>query len=285
MTITNAKDISIVLSGGATNINVNNALGGDPSSSPVTNNVLNNLFDDVSPKETDDGHEDYRCIYFFNDGDTPVFLIKMWIASDFLGGSTIEIGVEQVNEIQRITLDNATVTGGSFTLSFDGIEFTSTFNADLGIWSTTLQDTLNNLLKNGEKLLQNVVVNAQPISTTRFIFDINFNETDGSQNQPKFILVSDNLVPVAVDIFISTPQEGSPVNTIAPEIGLETTPPGGVGFFAPTEASPIALPRLNPEDGFPMWVKRTTTAGSDSKENDGFVLRFIAETLEPPDDE
>lgn len=285
MAITNANDISIVLSGGTTNINVNNSLGGDPSASPIVNNVLNNLFDDVSPEETDEGHEDYRCIYFFNDGDTPIFLVNLWIVSDFLGGATVEIGVEQVDEIQRITLDTFAATGGSFTLSFDGIEFVSNFNADLGIWATTLQDTLNALLKDGEKRLSGVVVNAQPVSATRIIFDVNFNGSDGSKNQPKFVLVSDDLTPAAVDILISAPQEGAPVNTIAPEIGIETTPPGGVGFFAPTQQSPIAIPRLNPEDGFPLWVKRATEEGSDPKEDDGFVLRFAAETLEPPDEE
>ncbi len=281
MTITNANDISIVLSGGTTNINPNNALGGDPSSSPIVNNVLNNLFDDVAPKETDEGHEDYRCIYFFNDGDTPIFLVNLWIVSDVLGGSTIEVGVEQVDEIQRLTLDNATVTGGSFTLSFDGVEFTSDFNSDLGLWATTLQNTLNALLKSGESILKNVVVNAQPVSATRLIFDVNFNGEDGSRNHPKFVLVSDDLTPAVVDIFISAPQEGAPVNTIAAEIGLETTPPGGVGFFAPSEASPIAIPRLNSGDGFPLWVKRTTVADTDPKKDDGFTLRFAAETLEP----
>jgi hypothetical protein len=282
MAITNSNDISIVLSGGTTNINVNNSLGGNPSSSPVINAVLNNLFDDVAPKETSDGHEDYRCIYFFNDGDTPIFLGDLWITSDFLGGSTIELGVEQRDETQRITLDNSPVTGGSFDLSFDGIEFTSDYNSDIGIWATTLQSTLNALLKDGESLLQDVVVNAQPVSVNRLIFDVNFNGNDGSKNQPKFLLVADNLVPAAVDIFISVPQEGAPVNTIAAEIGLETTPPGGVGFFAPTEQSPISIPRLNPEDGFPLWIKRTTPAGSSPSEQDGFSLRFAAETLEPP---
>ena len=281
MAIPNANDISVVLSGGTTNINPNNSLGGDPSSSPIVNNILNNLFDDVSPKETDDGHEDYRCIYFFNDGDTPVFLVNLWVASEVTGGSTIEVGIEQVDEIQRITLDNAAVTGGSYTLSFDGVNFTSTFNADLGIWATTLQNTLNALLKDGDKRLSGVVVNAQPVSPTHLIFDVTFKGSDGSNNQPKFVLVSDNLVPATVDIFISTPQEGSPVNTIAPEISLETTPPGGVGFFSPTKVSPIAIPRMDPEDGFPLWVKRTTVAGIDPKENDGVTLRFAAETLEP----
>ena len=102
MAITNANDISVVLSGGTTNINVNNSLGGNPSSSPITNNVLNNLFDDVAPKETEIGHEDYRCIYFFNDGSTPIFLINVWITSDFIGGATVELGIEQVNEIPII---------------------------------------------------------------------------------------------------------------------------------------------------------------------------------------
>lgn len=281
MAITNANDISVVLSGGTTNINVNNSLGGSPSSSPITNNVLNNLFDDVAPKETEVGHEDYRCIYFFNDGSTPIFLINVWITSDFIGGATVELGIEQVNEIQRIQIDDSVVTGGSVTLSFDGVEFTTAFNSDLGAWAAELQTVLNGLLKDGESMLSNAVVTAQQVSPTRIIVDVNFNGNDGSINHPKFVIISDDIIPSAAIVSISTPQEGAPVNTIASEIGLETTPPGGVGFFAPTEQSPIVIPRLNSEDGFPLWIKRFIPPASDPQEKDGFSLRFAAETLEP----
>lgn len=281
MAITSSNDISVVLSGGTTNINVNNSLGGNPSSSPITSGNINNLFDDVAPKETEDGHEDYRCFYIFNDGESPIFLINVWILLDFDGGATIELGVEQRDETQRITLDNATVTGGSLTLSYAGQSLISNFNSDLGVWATELQDSLNGLTVGGEPLLRDVVVSAQGIGPDRIIFDINFNGSDGSRNHPVIEIVANNLTPASTDATITTPQEGAPVNTIAAQIGLETTPPGGIVFFTPSEASPIAIPRLDPEDGFPLWVKRTVTEGTSAKEQDGFSLRFAAETLEP----
>ena len=82
-------------------------------------------------------------------------------------------------------------------------------------------------------------------------------------------------------MFISTPSEGSPINTIAPEINVEVTPPGGVGFFAASELSPIELPKLAPDEGFPLWIKRVTEAGVEAKERDGFKLRFSAQSMEP----
>ena len=281
MAITGSSDISVVLSGGTTNINVNNSLGGEPSSSPVLSGGINNLFDDIAPKEAEDGHEDYRCVYFFNDGDTPIYLVNLWILDDFTGGSSIEIGVEQRDETQRITLDNATVSGGSLTLSYSGESFISNFNSDLGVWATELESTLNNLVVADEFLLRNVSVAAQGIGPDQVIFDINYLGIDGARNHPILVVEEDNLTPASVDVVVSTPQEGSPVNTVASEIGLETTPPGGVTFFSPTEIVPISIPRLDPADGFPLWVKRTTAAESAAKESDGFSLRFSAETLEP----
>jgi hypothetical protein len=144
-----------------------------------------------------------------------------------------------------------------------------------------LQASLNNLVVDGDFLLRDVTVAAQGISPIRTIFDINFNGTDGARNHPALVIEADNLTPTNVGVAVSTPQEGAPVNTIAVEIGLETTPPGGIGFFAPSQISPIAIPRLDPEDGFPLWVKRTTVAGSSASDSDGFSLRFAAESLEP----
>jgi hypothetical protein len=266
-----AEDISIVLSGGATNINPNLSLGGAPSSAPVTENTINNLFDDVSPEETEEGHEDYRCFYFFNDGVSSVYDIELWILDDFDDGATMEVGVQSNNEVQRITLSSSP-TGGYMGVNYAGHEFDST-REDLQDWATTLQNEFNNL-----SVLRDVEVLAQSAGQT-VIFDITFGNRDGSRNHP-VVQITDHLTP-NVDITVATTLEGSPVNTVAPEIDSETTPPGGVGFYAASEISPITIPRLDPEDGFPVWAKRVVVAESDAKERDGFKLRFSAQTLEP----
>ena len=140
---TTGTDISIVLSGGTGNLDPNLSLGGDPSATPVTDNSLNNLFDDVTPDEVDSGQEDYRCLYLFNDGSTDIFSGKLWIYDDFSGGSTLEMGVEERDEVQRITLVGIPTTG-YMELSFNSVSFQSNANTNVGTWATTLQSQILN---------------------------------------------------------------------------------------------------------------------------------------------
>lgn len=278
---TNANQISAVLSGGSTNINVNDSLGGEPSSTPLISAVINNLFDNVSADESADGNEDYRCIYLFNDGDTSIYSIQIWIQDDFESGSTMSIGIENRNETQRITISGG-VNGGSLTLSYKGQNFVTSYDSNLGAWSVALQELLNELEDDdGNKFFRDIVVTAQNAAGS-VIFDIQFTGQDAGRNHDKFVLVANNFLPTdTINVTISVPQEGAPINTIAPEINVETTPPGGVNFFVPTVDAPITLPKLEPEDGFPLWIRRTTAKDTEAKENDGFVLRFRAQSLEP----
>lgn len=269
-----ATDISVVLSGGVTNINPNLSLGGSPSSSPITDGVLNNLFDDISPEEAIDGHEDYRCLYFFNDGLSSVYNIQLWIYDDFVDGATMEIGIQASDEIQRITIANGPIIGGFMQIDYDGYQFDSPYES-LQDWAGSLQDSFNALVP-----LNEITVNAQNVGSDTIIFDVTFGNKDGFRNHPE-IQITDSLTPSSATISVATILAGSPINTIAPEIGVETTPPGGVGFFTPSETSPITIARLDPEDGFPVWVKRVVTEDTDPKERDGFKLRFSAQTLEP----
>jgi len=280
MAITSASDITVVLSGGTTNINPNLSLGGGPSSSPIATATLNNLFDDVTSDETDEGHEDYRCIYFFNDGDTTIYDVEVWISDDFDDGATMEIGVEFHDESQRLTLLEGPITGGHIRRAYDSNEFDSFYNASLSDWAEDIETQLNAMAE-----LQDVTVTAAFVNVTvpqdTIIFDINFINRDGKRNHPAIEVVSNQLEPAVMPHVIEIPQQGFPINTIASEIGFETTPPGGVGFFAATEASPIALSYLGTGEGFPLWIKRTTPEGVAPKERDGFELRFSAQTLEP----
>jgi len=268
-----AANISVVLSGGVTNINQNLSLGGAPSSYPITDG-LNNLYDDISPEEAEDGHEDYRCIYFFNDGANSVYEILVWIYDDYEEGAVMEIGTQSNDEIQRITISNGPVTGGYIRINYGGHEFDSPYD-DLEKWATTMETSFNTL-----PTLQDVTVRAQNSGSDTIIFDVTFGGRDGSQNH-SVLQVVDGLNPPEATVLVSVSLEGGPVNTSAQEIGVETTPPGGVSFFAASEISPIAIPRLDPEDGFPLWIKRTIDANSDPKERDGFKIQFSAQTLEP----
>lgn len=278
---TTRDDISIVLSGSTGNIDPNASLGGNPSATPVTNASLNNLFDDVLSDESEEGNEEYRCIYVFNDGDTAIWNTKLWISDDFTDGAAMELGIQQRNEVQRITISGDIVTGGSMTLAYEGEQFVSSYNADLGTWGTALQTQLRSLVDgSGFTLLKDVTVTAQNAGSDVIIFDITFTGRDGKRNHDTLAVVTNALSP-SVSITITTPSQGGPINTVAPTINVETTPPGGVTFFVPTELSPLSLPYLRPTEGFPVWVKRNVTEGTVAKENDGFVMSFSAESLEP----
>jgi hypothetical protein len=272
------SDISLVLSGGTNNSNPNLALGGPPSSNTVSTSI-NNLFSDVNPTEASTGLLDYRCLYIFNDGENPVYNFKLWIDSQVDGGSTIQLGVQNQNEVQRIAI-GGTVTGGSFNLTFKGVEFTSNFNSDLSIWATNLQSSLNSLISEDNELLLRQVTVAARQTSSAIIFDVTFGGIDGSRDQDLLVVSANNLTP-SVNIDIQLLFQGSPINTIAPAIDRDTTSPGGVTFRDTSADQPILLPKLDPTEGFPFWIQRTTASGSGAEELDGFTLKASMEALNP----
>lgn len=274
MTI-NPSDLSLVYSGGTNNNNPNLSLGGNPSSFRVSSNVINNLFDDVQPEESTEGAEDYRALYLFNDSQETAFNITVWISDAEDGGSTIEVGINGTDEFQRLIISGGSVTGGSVRLSFAGQEFDSNFNSDLSIWATSLQTSLRAVQVDGETVLSDVIVTAQNSGGGTTIFDITFGGNDGKRAQPQIIIINNNLTPSGViEATVTTLQGGSPVNTLAPQIEVEGSQPPDVGFFVPTQISPITVPRLDPSDGFPLWFKRVTPAGTTALANDFITLRI-----------
>jgi hypothetical protein len=138
---------------------------------------------------------------------------------------------------------------------------------------------LNSLTtEEGEALLRNVLVTGQ--NTGNIIFDIAFTGQDASKNHDTIALVTNDLTP-SLEVVITTLQEGAPVNTIAPEIATESVPPGGVTFFTSSEFDPVIIPKLRPGEGFPIWFHRLVEAGTTAVANDGFRLKFVAESLDP----
>jgi hypothetical protein len=274
MTI-NPSDLSLVYSGSTSNNDPNLSLGGESSSFRVSSDVINNLFDDVQPDESLEGHEDYRCLYMFNDSDETAYNITIWIADAEDAGSTVEVGINGTDEFQRLIVTGGTVTGGSLRLSFSGVEFNSIYNSDLAVWATALQTSLRAIEVDGVSLLSDVTVTAQNSGGGTTIFDIGFGGRDGKRSQPQILVINNDLEPLGtIETAIAVLQGGSPVNTLAPEIEVEGNQPPDVGFFVPTEISPITIPRLDPADGFPIWFKRVTPAGTLALANDFITLRI-----------
>jgi len=67
---------------------------------------------------------------------------------------------------------------------------------------------------------------------------------------------------------------GSPVNSEADSIDIDTTAPNNVTF----DATDAVLGEMKGLDIIPIWIRRTIPAGSGAIETDGFILR-VAGTL------
>jgi hypothetical protein len=104
MPITN--EIEHRLTGGAGNTDPNLSFGGVISTTKITDNVLNNTFDDVSGDEGSPGDTEYRCRGIVNTHATLALLApKIWISSNTpstddtiaigLGTATYGTGTEQ----------------------------------------------------------------------------------------------------------------------------------------------------------------------------------------------
>lgn len=88
-----ASDLKFFLSGGGSNTDPDASLGGVISSTEVVDDVLNNLFDDVSGAEHAAGDVNYRCIYLVNDSALTAYNVKLYIESNTIAADdTIAIG-------------------------------------------------------------------------------------------------------------------------------------------------------------------------------------------------
>lgn len=114
-----AADIKQRLSGGTSNTDPNDSLGGAKSSTEITDDTLNNLFDDVSGAESNNGDTEYRCFYVHN-GHASLTLLsaKIWIDTNTPAGDSVEIGLGTSaigGTEQTIANENTAPTGVSFS--------------------------------------------------------------------------------------------------------------------------------------------------------------------------
>ena len=279
--LTTASNISFVLSGGASNINPNNSLGGDPSSTSINGGLLNNLFDDVASYESENGNEDYRCIYVFNDGETTVWDMKLWADSITEGNVQIKLGIESSNEKQRITIIGA--TGGILELQYKDRSFSSDYNSNTTVWASNIETSISNVTVSDvstEKIFKKVSVEGRNLGSDKLIFDITWSGKDGKRNFDNIEIIGSELVlEPNGSVLVTVEQQGSPINTLANET-IETSPPGGVVFFDTNETSPIVIARLDPSDGFPIWIKRIIPSQTVASVEDKFTIQMVAQSLE-----
>lgn len=102
-----SANLELRLTGGSTNSDPNNSLGGDMSSSPVQQaDPMNNLFDDVTPAEASAGDVEYRAVDIYNSGDMSAESVFIWFSQQTPSpDSLVEIGLDAT---QQTVLDEST---------------------------------------------------------------------------------------------------------------------------------------------------------------------------------
>lgn len=115
-----STDIKQYLSGGVGNTDPNASLGGAISTTEITDNVDNNLFDDVSGSEASTGDTEYRGIYFKNTHATLTLqATRIWIETQTTSTNdavAIALPGEGLNAtIETIANENTAPVGETFS--------------------------------------------------------------------------------------------------------------------------------------------------------------------------
>lgn len=251
------SDISFTFSGGSSNSNANNSLGGESSNHFIGKRI----FSDISINQARVGKIDYRCFYLHNDHATETIINpEISVVYTQNGDSTVELGFLFANDIQTVTVTNADlITSGYFTVN----DIIVNWNSDLTTWASNFQTGLRTLY-----YLADVTVTASE-SGSSVIFEVIFDGTAGNRFH-EIMEIENNLSPGSVNITVAKTTDGSPVNNTTDEIDVETTTPFNITFYS----EPIEIGDIRPLDSIPIWLKRTVPPNSGALIDDGFTLRI-----------
>jgi hypothetical protein len=268
-----STDLVVTLTGGSSNSNPNLSIGGDPSSYPVTGQ-LNNLFDNVAREEASVGSTSYRCIYIFNNNSVDtIYNLQLYTLNIANTISTIELGIRSEKEIQDVIITGV-ISNGYFTISYKPLGKTEieyrNVNFDLNpvIWTENLQTALRSI-----ESLENVTVNFN-LGINNIQFKINFDGLDDKRSHDLFNIDKTNLIG-AITASVTKSSIGSPINSIPTLLDVDTTIPYNVNFFETSNLTTISIGNLYPEEGFPLWIKRTVPPSSESVAGEGFKLKIL----------
>lgn len=263
MSIVQTSDIAFVLSGGGSNKIPSMSLGGAPSSTPVAGTV-NSLFGDVVESDAVDGLVDYRCVYILNKSSTgTLYSASVHVQSQVAGGSQIELGLARFSEIQVVRVFG-TPTSGTLSLRLGSLGFS-------GVWGGSPEAFLSSLLSS----LSSVGMGDVSVSYTSgspHVFTFYFLESYGNTALPLIEVAVNGLSPAA-SVSISRQRPGAPINAVAPLLATPTVSPFEVEFSQTSPISKMVVGNLGPGDSIPLWIRRTTPAGTGFKENDSVTIR------------
>lgn len=103
------------------------SLGKNISTTEITDNTLNNLFDDISGDENAASTVDYRCIFILNNHATLTWTsVVAWLSAEVAGGASIAIAVDDIADSSKSDTDDQAATIASETTTPTGIGAFST---------------------------------------------------------------------------------------------------------------------------------------------------------------
>lgn len=265
--------INFYLSGGPNNKNPNLSLGGMPSSYPVSPSVINNLFDNVTTEQAKIGNVEYRCFYIFNDSDDKyLYNSTAYLIQTNQEGATVEIGLLNRTDVQRIKITGNIPSGGNLKLGYENEQFIINWNG-LSDFVDDLSYELNNV-----SYLSDVLVQGTGGGSSHTI-NITFAGEDDNKNHQLMTVIENNLSG-SPSVQISKVAEGSPINTVPVQTSFSEVAPSNINFYSTNINDQINIGKLSPGDGCPIWIKRTITANSiDAIEGDGFILRLTGNPI------
>lgn len=271
-------DIVVTLTGGSNNSNPLYSIGGNPSSYPVTG-TLNNLFDNISDSESQIGKTDYRCIYVFNNSSlNTIYNVQLYTTYLTDVVSNIQIGINSRSEIQRIII-NGPVSGGNFQISYkpptqETVEYRNvSFDADPTNWALNLKNQLLTI-----ETINEVDIIVSGTFTSR-IFDVNFNGIDDKRNHDLIGINISGLTGSGISGFNSKIVQGGPINSIPTLLDVSTTVPYDINFYETNNFTLLSIGNLYPEEGFPLWIKRTVPENANSIAGEGFKLKILGSPI------
>jgi hypothetical protein len=104
------------------------SLGKNISTTEITDNTLNNLFDDVSGDENAASDVEYRCIFVHNGHATLTWTsVVAWLSAEVAGGAAIAIAKDDIGATDKDSTDDQAAT-----IADEGADP----SASTGDWST-----------------------------------------------------------------------------------------------------------------------------------------------------
>lgn len=282
------KDITFLLSGGSSNIDPDNSLGGEPSTM-IIGDGLNNLFRNLTRKEVQSGYTDYRCFYIKNVSNNYWGNLKIFMKVQGEGGAVCTLGVEMANDLQQFNvMSNHGVTSGYFVIKFntsadalynDYYTVTTShidYDSDIDAWANNFRSALLGVGFSSDITVEGVHyphVIAPGGYKVFDVFNVSFEGEDGLRNQPLLTPYSNHLHPTTSLSSYKT-RRGAPSNTIATRIPNDITAPKNVVFYTTTSDTSISIGKLAAGEVVPIWVKRYVPPVGEQVSNDNFTLGF-----------